>query len=370
MNRHLCRLCLLGMLFAVPVAALGQASQIAPSIRSASSISSAQQQSIEEAIKADMALLTSADPAKQQQARDSLSDAMRDQGQMVASAVFKRIYATALNQALADIPEKAEIRIRLNAAIVTARAAQLAANTQLARAAIRFMNDPEMPVSLWGLKAARWILPYEAATILFSADDELLKAIPAAALRNPTGPMLEEAYEALSLQLANPDVAVKPAQGSIQIVVPIVQDLIQKRTQLAINAKIDSALAETRGTNFLANPEVYRAQNAAARLRTAQVLADYLSTLGGKLGGSDDRGTLILVIQDAARAAYVVGLNEGNKSIETAATALTRIRNDVSDAEIVAMIDTLRQAIASSPTFAGLQPPPTANASTAPANGQ
>ncbi len=363
MNRHLRGLWLglLGIGLSAGLA-FGQASQIPPSVRSSTSLTSAQQQSIADAIAVDMQALQSDNPADQQKARDSLSDAVRDQGQLVASAVFKRIYATALNDAMTSLPAKADIRTRLNAAIITARVAQLAQNAQLSRATQKFLGDQTMPVALWGMKASRWILPYEAATPLFDANNDLLKAISAAAEKFPVGPVMEEAYEALSLQLANPDVTVKPAQGAIQIVVPVVQGLIDDRAQMAAKGEIDQPLAETRGSNFLANPEVWRAQAPASRVRSVQVMIDLLSVSADNCANPAAKSACVLVMQDLGRALYVVGLNENNKSVQAEATTVSKLRNDVSPAAARESADALISALRAHASFKDLTAPQKAEA--------
>src|SRR5690606_24210412 len=154
---------------------------------------------------------------------EALVDGVRDQGQLTNSFVYKRHYASALNQELSALPDNADLRTRLNAAIVTARVAELVQSSQLSRAARKFMSDEALPVALWGRRATRWILPYEAATALCRANNELLRAIPAAVkAHKESGALVEEAYETLYLQLNVPDIPKPPAE-SLRIVVPVVQ---------------------------------------------------------------------------------------------------------------------------------------------------
>src|SRR5690606_1131194 len=110
----------------------GQAvSQIPPSVRSATSLTSAQQQMISDAVAVEVKALQSQDPVVQQRAREALVDGVRDQGQLTNSFVYKRHYASALNQELSALPDNADLRTRLNAAIVTARVAELVQSSQL-----------------------------------------------------------------------------------------------------------------------------------------------------------------------------------------------------------------------------------------------
>ncbi len=342
----------------------GQAvSQIPPSVRSATSLTSAQQQMISDAVAVEVKALQSQDPVVQQRAREALVDGVRDQGQLTNSFVYKRHYASALNQELSALPDNADLRTRLNAAIVTARVAELVQSSQLSRAARKFMSDEALPVALWGMKAARWILPYEAANALFSANNELLRAIPAAVkAHQESGALVEEAYETLYLQLNVPDIPKPPAE-SLRIVVPVVQQIIDDRIELKEEGVVESPAAEKRGFDFLAHPDVYRAQGAADRLHTAQLLSESLALAAAKVtSGAEDRAVYYQIMRDLGSAVTVVGTYENNPSIQNAGRAVAGIQNNNTADEIAAAVSATFKALKAAPSFNDLKLPPLAPA--------
>src|SRR5690606_31201995 len=134
-------------------------------------------------------------------AREALVRAARPAGITVPGPAYLDAYARALNDALVKLPDDASVRANLNAAIATARVAEAADNYNLADAVIAFMGNDSMPVALWGIKAAEYILPHELRNPLYANDPKVLTAIQQTLESNPAGPIIDEAYETLRLRL-------------------------------------------------------------------------------------------------------------------------------------------------------------------------
>jgi hypothetical protein len=366
MTRHRCGLWLalivtcLGCGFFSDNAALAQSSQIPVELRTKAPLTQADQDSLNKIVTTWVGDLQSPDPTVQSRARDLLIDGIRDQGQVQNTATYRSAYARALDAALVAIPNNAEIRTRLNAAIVTARVAELARNNGLLRATIKYLGDDSLPVALWGMKAARWILPFEAANPLFAANNPLLNAIPAALQKHPSAAMYEEAYLALALELFNPAIP-KPPPAAMTIVVPVVHQAIQTRVQQAAGGQVDQPSAEVRpaALSFLAGPEVYRAQPAPLRLATVQALVDYMDAIAKKAApaAGAEKSTYIQLLIDLGGVAYVIGGNEGSAKIQSAATAIRQLQINSPPDEITAAVTALQDAFRGEPAFSGLKAP-------------
>src|SRR5205085_2577218 len=115
--------------------------------------------------------------ASQSAARDALIAEASD-GAQPASPAYLDTYAELLNPAVGKLASNPQMRVRLNAAIVTARVAERADNSRLADAAVAFINDKSEPVALWGLKAARALIPAVLRDPLLAPNNKL---VPAAA---------------------------------------------------------------------------------------------------------------------------------------------------------------------------------------------
>src|SRR4051812_2504955 len=72
---------------------------------------------------------------------------------------FMQVYAASLNANIQPLASAKELITRLNAAIIVAHVAERVKNAELAPAAAKFMNDPQDAVALWGVKAAKQIIP-------------------------------------------------------------------------------------------------------------------------------------------------------------------------------------------------------------------
>src|SRR4051812_5063728 len=120
------------------------------------------------------------------------------------SAAFYVKYGEMLNaEMLSVLKDVKDIRVRLNAAIVIARVAEIATNTKLEKAVLALLDkgQPEA-LKLWGMRAARPLLP---ELIKVNGEKPLIDAIIATVKQFPeNGPLAEDAYDALNPRNAAP----------------------------------------------------------------------------------------------------------------------------------------------------------------------
>ena len=171
------------------------AQSIPPQVKQAASIDQGSRQAIELAIAQQVKNLSSQDPAAQRAARDALVGEVRlPTGE--PSAAFQAAYAEALGNAISKLPKDTPAVGLLNAAIAVARVAEATKSPKL-EAVIVWMLGPDQPeaVKLWGLKAARWVIPELAR--LKVPNNKLLPLIVPTVKANPSGAMTAEGYQAL-----------------------------------------------------------------------------------------------------------------------------------------------------------------------------
>src|SRR5205085_3695620 len=91
------------------------------------------------------------------------------------------------------------MKVRMNAAIAAAQVAAKVGNDRLAHVSQLFMKDMTEPVALWGVKAARAVIPAAARQTkpAVRLEGDVVATVKA---HSESGPILEEAYAALTLR--------------------------------------------------------------------------------------------------------------------------------------------------------------------------
>lgn len=302
--------------------------------------------------------LITGDNAAQTAAREALINAALPIGSTDPGPAYLDAYARTLNEALVKVSGDASVRARLNAAIVTARVAAAAENYHLAGAAIRFMGDDALPVSLWGLKASEYILPQELRNPLYANDPKVLQAIQKAVEKNPAGPIVDEAYESLRLRIIDRPGDLQPRM--IETVLPIIQQTLETRVQRMVEEPIETPIAEARATFFLTNPRVWPVQTAQQKLRTVQLINNLIHVAAQRIAGNaEEIPGLVPLIQETGKSLEVVGQNENSQAIQNAARTLSQISDNTPPAEIIQRARAVQQALQAAPTFSQLEPAPT-----------
>lgn len=318
MNRHPgpVSLALLGGILALtaPVPdARGQAAPAAAAsldqLKGSASVASAGPQ-IAAAVNAQVASLTGGNPAASAAARDALINAASPGGGANPTAGFLNAFAGALNAGIMPALNDPSEMVRLNAAIAVARVAQRTDNAAFAGSTIALLNDKSPFVVLWGLKAARSVIPAVLQNPAINPDG-ILSAVVKAADAHSTGamgaPIAVEAYEALMLGIFEP-AARKPADAELRAVIPVMQQLLQQRAQMYARGMPPEPMAENRATLFLVNSRVWSLQDAKQKLSSVQGMSNLVGLGAQHFGAatSDQRASLAPMISNVASAIAVV----------------------------------------------------------------
>jgi len=261
-------------------------------------------------------IASDADPAEASRARESLLDNVR--GLVEPSPAFLDAYEAQLNQSLANLLAPTNsIRVRLNAAIVVAEVAAIAQDAQMAQLVVKELSDPSEAVVLWGLKAAREVIPPALAVPSLKA--QLIKAVQNAAFRLPSsGPVVSAAYNALA-------VGNKPNQSPVDLIAPI-QRLLDWRIKQYATGIPPEPPADAIATSFLTERGVWT-QAPAQQIGTAQRIVNLIVAATTVLPNAqqEDHDELILLLRKTGEAIYVVGINDADATLQAACTPLTKV---------------------------------------------
>ena len=326
---------------------LGDAAKRAPSADAA-----AIQRHVDAAVKN----LTSDDPEKQGRGRDDLAGGVviAADPNLQASPVFLDAYAGAVAKALAPLTSHEDMRVRLNAAIANARVAERAGGTRLTDVTIRFMNDKTTAVALWGVKAARALLP---AALAQGGDSPLLKAFTQVVERVLTGAAITEIYDALSLDIfrANPPPQPAVIKGAVPVMIRVFRVRVDSYGggSPPPDPAVDNVASE-----FLSFGRVWQQMTPAQRTEAVQTMADLLSYAGqyAQLMEGADRADLMPIFKRTGAALQVIGDANKMPAVSTAAKAVQQASTGMDGTEIVQRVTTLTDALKQA--FPGLKDPP------------
>lgn len=319
---------------------------------------------IEKFIKERVAALANdEDPAAQSAAREAIATEISLGPFSASSPDYLDTYADLLNASLVELARNPSMRVRLNAAIVAARVAEKAENSRLRDAAALFIKDQSDPVILWGIKAARWLIPQVLRNPLIAKTDPLVQSVVDAAKANGSGPVIQEAYAALTLNFPQNRTMLNP--GSLEAVIPRVQDLLESRVEDYTAGVPPEPQSDERPTLFLVDAQVWAGQKDPQKLKTVQLLSDLLclAALQTVDANNDDSAALARLVSHLAKALNVIPVHADEAAAKQALqAALARaiiVNSRTSPQEIVASCKPVYQALRGVKAFAELKPPPT-----------
>lgn len=304
--------------------------------------------------------LSGENAAIQKASRQALIDQVSGSG----SPAFFDAYADAVNGALLPLASDANLRVRLNAAIANGEIAKRVNSARQAKATLAFMNDKSDPVALWGLKAAKYVIP---PLTLLPAQLRTAKLFPgvvdAVKAHNDSGPIIEEAYQALTLDDFK-NVQPPNLKASIAEVLPDTYRLLEYRITLYANGVPASPLADNYGTLFLTRQHAWDAETAAQQQLTIKDLFGLVAALGGLLGNNNiqNRDELVNLIRPTGRAFQVVADALQDQELHKAAVEIAEITADTPIDEVAKRVSDLKntkvvQSALAGPTSAGRSGP-------------
>lgn len=290
-------------------------------------------------------------------------------GPALASTFFLDAYAEVLVKALDPLITSADVRQRLNAAIVAAGvadAASTANSTSLEPVAIALLKDPSQPIVFWGMRVARGVLPGVLSNGLLARNSQLPAAILTAARQNAAGQMAGQiAVETYETIAPIPTDANAPAANPavLSALVPLALSQFESRLVLYATGPLPQPAAENAVTSFLSNPKVWSIEKPEEKLRTVQALSNELSLASQDLQATSDatrKVELSKAIARTASAIWVVGDDVKSDAIKHATEELIKMetQNQVPVDRIEQLVPGVYQAIIQVKDFAGIKSPP------------
>jgi len=304
---------------APPTPTLGAAGVIPSSLITSVALAPEDLTTINNYVAQQVALLS--DPANMSLGRNHLI-ASSTATQPGPSAAFSQAYDSALNGALLVALGNSSPDVRLNAAIIAAKATFNAKTANVASAALaplilKLINDRDDATCLWAIKAAGNVV----VPALAARNPALLNAIvPAVIAHGYKGPMVDEAYQALDPSAAAGNSAVQ------QALIGQILDLFAKRVAICATQVPDAPSAERWASLFLSNRGNWTVMNASQQLQTMQLIVNTIALISqhaqGKNLDPDLRAELIFTVNKTAEGIDVVSLTIGDASLQAAARNL------------------------------------------------
>lgn len=376
MKRHLGALLGLVLAWGTSPWATAQTAELPDNLKTSASLGPSEIQTVDAFVKAQMQRLVKGDLGAQSSARDTLINQATYRGKP-PEAAYLDAYAGAVNQAIGElVPADAPLRARLNAAIVTARTAEIASNTRLVDAVLRWLGDKESPVVLWGMKGARFVLPPVLDNEPLAQRVKLPQAIVQAVERNKSGPVVQEAYSALSLGVFNIGTNTIKSNWLGQTL-PSLFELLTDRVKQYAQGVPDEPQAENMATALLVHPQIWPKLSAEQRVRAVQIMDDLIALGAGRFAAvgnnSPDAESLASMIRGTAKAFWVVGTRAGSPALVELSTQLSKIDARSAGKEVVEMASQVHSLLTAIPEFKAVTAPPATSkpgdAASAPAAG-
>ena len=319
MIRH--RPCALLAALCLPAFAAAAASgALIPSNIKSSSSPSAFHGLIVDAINKEAAALATGNPTAVKTARDHLIAEAEGHEGVVATPEYQAEYAADLVPALSPLLTNRSWLVRLNAAVVAGRVADIVhvagVADQFAKLSAAMLKDKRTEVVIWGMKTAKFVL---GSLLQKNGNaDGFAKLIVATVKAHPdSGPIVEEAYGALTLE---------PYQNLGQIgtltsaVLPALLDLMQLRTEQYRSQDLPpSPMAEAKVDRFL--PVVvgkgFSAVNASpeTKKRTLKVMAEMTCTIIHLIADGNNSEELIAIARENGSALAAFGEQLDDKAL-------------------------------------------------------
>lgn len=301
------------------------AGAIPQTAKDATSLSAADRTAIQNFVNAQVDRLASPEAPAMTAAREALINEIPTDrnGKAKCTPTFADFYAESLNAAIMKrLPQLKDIG-RLNASIVVARIAEPADSSQLREAVAKLVSDDYQPAVLWGLRAAKWVLPPVLRSPILANDVNLRNALPKAVAVNDkgvlAGDIAREAYDALTLDASNPNARTQITAPMFAGVVTQLHQLLRQRVdayRLGIPANPD---ADQIGINFLINPSRWPNLTKPQKLETVQLLSDMLMLAADQAAAAKNPTLQAQVSTAVDRIATSIGIVAGYADVNAPA---------------------------------------------------
>jgi hypothetical protein len=285
-------------------------------------------------------------------------------GVSMATPAYLDAYADILANELLPLAQNPNLTVRLYAAIIAARVAQVANNTRLADTCQAFVNDKSDPVVLWGIRGARWVIPSLLKNPL-AAKHTLLPAVVDAVKKHSEGVaagwIAGDAYSALSLDGVNrKQITAAMFAGTIDPVQNLLAARLDRyKVEVPANTRSDQA-----GVSYLTDGTVWATQTPQQQTRTMQLLSDLISLAAQQLeaqaknNNNTDVADLAQTINWTAKGISVAAGAANQPGIVSAVQPATIITRSTPVPQIMEAVNGVYPAIKASAKFSTVTEPP------------
>lgn len=309
---------------------------------------------IDDVVNKLAAKLGAADPVGWAQSRNALTTYSSSPND---SPSFLDQYSDSIGAAMTPLARSADVRIRLNAAIVVARVAAPAAKAgsgKLSKVTQLLLKDSSDAVVLWATEAAHALLPallQTGAPADLKDANAIGHAVALAAKAHLSEMLTEVSYRALLLDTKNERVphsdavrAIAPAALSAYLSDPL--ELYEFRAKFYDNAVPPLPQSDIWASTFFTTSIVWSAQSPAQQARTMAAMLGMLKGVS-KQSAVAVTGVNVLhdVIKETGQSFHVIALAMNNKAMLTAADRVAGISSETPPEEIDARIGTLEQTV-------------------------
>jgi hypothetical protein len=322
-------------------------------VRTADRLTDVQKQEVQQYINGWVGeMADGSNPSQQGQARDKLTTGANAVGTETASADYQSQYAGTMNDALLPLTKNADMRTRLLAGVVAGRVAERMNNARLEPVAVALLNDKSDAVVLWGMRTARYVLPWILQNPMQKS--ALPDAMANALLNHPRIPIANDAYEGANLppQTSGPTLLAAAQQ---------VIHMLHARVQVYEKTCPVDPSADATGTTFLSST-AWSVLPAGQRLDSAQQISDLMSVMAQRClaDGPSSFPRIIAGLQPVAAAVFVIGNADQAPGVVNAArpVALQHFQANTPPQDILTLVQKVYPALVSVPEFSKLQAPP------------
>lgn len=319
-------------------------------------------------IAARVASLLGDDPAARAAARDALTG---NQGGALpgnATLVYFNAYASSLNAALLPALANAGDVQRLNAAICVAKVSDRVNNSALAGVVRLLLKDQTEAVVLWGLKAAAPMVPVIAGNPLDANAALLPELVATAKARGSNGWIVDDAYSALTPNLAARNLQPAQFSATVNAILPQVHAMLLHRVSEFSKGVPPAPSADIKATNFFVVTSVWKAMTPAQQFDSIQLMADLLGAATTQFAArQDERPKLTQLVIFAGKAFQLVGDFIGSAPVTAAGQVVSQSNQGTAPGQLAQNVSALLTVTKSIPTFKDLRVGGVSPASTQPA---
>lgn len=326
---------------------------------------------IQQFINERMTALTGADPEAQKQARQALILPVQTVGTVTPTAEFLRAYVDVLGTALEPAVKNPDPRIRLNLAVSAARVVEQAnsASPAMVRAVVAMLNDDSEAVALWGMKAAKHLVPGVLSGGAVAKNNPLIPAIVATGKKySNSGAMTFSAYEALRIDNALKDMTPAVKSSAIHDVVAAMHEIMEKRLNEFVDGIPDGAPSESWPILFLTTTEdVWKKQAPEQQIKTVQLISDLIGLASQRIAADpnikpSEKQDVAVLLGKAGQGLIVLGKYLGSSTdvaaMNAAAQSLSSVTPSISTTDLRARADLVYPGLIKIRQFKDLTPPP------------